>query len=149
MSIDITTVNQRGKTNEMKINYTFDTWATAMEIDTDGNQMRMLLDNKEGSQTMITEDNGKMQAIKMRQQAIDFENSIPDESEFTITETGKTRAIDGYLCKEYIIQHEDGTTNSWVTQELDIDMTTVAKAMSAQAVTSLVPNALCFIFTSN
>lgn len=133
ISMDITTVNQRGKTDEINMKYTLDTWATAMEFETDGKYMRMLLDNKEGSQTMVTEDDGEIQAIKMRQHSLNFGDFVPEESEFTVTPTGKTRTIDGYFCKEYIVEHEEGTTNSWITNDVDLDMMALVKAMSAQA----------------
>lgn len=133
ISMDITTVDRKGKSSEMTIDYTLDTWATAIKVISEDTNVRMLMDNKEGYQTIITVDKGQTQAIRMRQMSFDMADFTPDESEFTITETSNTRTIDGYFCKEYIIEHEDGTTNTWVTEDADVDMLSITKALASQA----------------
>jgi len=139
ITMDVSTVNRKGKTDNVTIEYTLDTWATAIVMTSEENKVRLLMDNKEGYQTIITEEKGEIQAMRMRQMAYDISDFTPEESEFTVTETGKTRTIDGYHCREYLIEHEDGNTNSWVTSDIDIDMMGVRKALASQAKNRKIP----------
>ena len=82
--------------------------------------------------TVITESDGETQGIRMRQPKVEYSDFVPEESEFTITDLGNTKVINGYNCREYLIEHEDGTTNAWLTNDLDIDRDAIIRAMSAQ-----------------
>lgn len=130
LSMSYTSTNARGKESGGIMHYTLDTWQTGIVVETEGSNIRMLMDNQEGSMTMITtDDKGNISAFKMRQVSIDEEDVTPDEESYTITNLGNTRVIDGYNCTEYLIEHEGGTTNAWMTTEVDIDMQDLAKAM--------------------
>lgn len=132
--MDVSVTNKRGKTDEMQINCTFDTWQTGMQTSTDDGEMRLILDNKEGYLTVITKDqDGELTAMRMQQRAYDLSDVEPDPDNYTVRATGNTRKIDGYQCSEYIIEHEDGTTTSWVTKDLDIDYADFVRAMASQA----------------
>ena len=132
MSMDMVSTNKRGQVQNLTMHYTFDTWATGMEMISEDGTTRILMDNKEGKMTMITEDDGKTQGILMRQPRVDYGDFVPDESEFTITDLGNTKVIYGYNCKEYLIEHEEGTTNAWLTTDLEVDRDAIMRAMSAQ-----------------
>lgn len=132
LSMDMVSTDKRGKVQNLTMHYTFDTWATGMEMITEDGTTRILMDNQEGKMTVITEDDGKTSGIRMRQPKVEYGDFVPEESEFTITDLGNTKVINGYNCREYLIEHEDGTTNAWLTTELDIDRDAIIRAMSAQ-----------------
>lgn len=132
LSMDFTFTKSNGKSNASTMLYTLDTWQTAMEMNHDGNDVRILLDNKEGYMTMITTTDGETQAFRMRQRTVDMADVMPDESNYEITATGNTRVIDGYNCKEYIIKHEEGTTTTWTTDEVKgLDMQALARSFAS------------------
>lgn len=132
LSMDMVSTDKRGKVENLTLHYTFDTWATGMEMIADEGTTRVLMDNQEGKMTMITESDGKTQGVRMRQPKVEYDDFMPEESEFTITDLGNTKVINGYNCREYLIEHEDGTTNAWLTTELEVDRETIIRAMSAQ-----------------
>ena len=82
---------------------------------------------------LIEEQEGQEQAMKMRQRGMDMASVQPSDDEYTITDLGNTRVIDGYNCREYLIEHEDGTTNTWMTTDLDIQLETLARAFASQS----------------
>ena len=132
LSMDMVSTDKRGKVQNLSMHYTFDTWATGMEMISEDGTTRILMDNQEGKMTVITEGDGKTSGIRMRQPKVDYGDFVPEESEFTITDLGNTKVINGYNCREYLIEHEDGTTNAWLTNDLDIDRDAIIRAMSAQ-----------------
>ena len=102
-------------------------------------EMRIIFDNQNGYMTSIsTKENGEQEGFKMRQRTFkidesQFEGNMDEEStEYTITKTGNTRTIDGYLCEEYEVIHQDGTANMWVTEELDVEYEDMFRAMTSQ-----------------
>lgn len=133
MSMDITTANARGKEDKMTMHLTLDTWATGINAVTEDGQNRILLDNKEGSMTVITTSKDGTQGFKMRQPVFEDTALEPDDTDVKITDLGNTRTIDGYKCREYLIEHEEGTSNAWLTKDLDIDPTIMARAFATQA----------------
>lgn len=132
LSMDMVSTDKRGRVQNLTMHYTFDTWATGMEMISEDGTTRILMDNQEGKMTVITENDGKTQGIRMRQPKIEYDDFVPEESEFTITDLGNTKVINGYNCREYLIEHEEGTTNAWLTTDLDIERDVIIRAMSAQ-----------------
>ena len=82
--------------------------------------------------TVISEDDGETQGIRMQQPVVDYQELLPDPNSYTITDLGNNREIDGYSCREYLIEHEEGTTNAWVTNDLNINPAVIMKAMASQ-----------------
>lgn len=144
MSMDITTTNARGKSDKMTMHMTLDTWATGINAVTEDSQSRILLDNKEGQMTVITTTKDGTQGFKMRQPVIEDTELAAEEATFKVTDLGNTRTIDGYKCREYLIEHEEGTTNIWLTKDLDIDPTVMARALAAQAKQARQKNTMTF-----
>lgn len=132
LSADITTIDKRGKENKVTVHYTFDTWATGMKLVSEEGTARILLNNQEGDMTIISENDGETQGMKMRQPSINYEELMPDQSEYTITPLDNFREIDGYNCREHLIEHEEGTTNAWITTDIDIDPEVIMRAMASQ-----------------
>lgn len=53
-----------------------------------------------------------------------------DDGDATITKTGKTEVINGYICHEYIIDHEDGKMEVWFAPDVDFDYSDYMKGFS-------------------
>jgi hypothetical protein len=136
LSFDMTiTSSKRNREETSQVEYVMDTWRTGMRIvQEDGTSMRLIMDNQAGTVTTVMEENGAAtQAFRMRQRKFDLSDAMPDEEDFTITRTGNTRTINGYDCEEYIIEHEEGTTTAWVTNDIDMDYSMMIAAIGAQA----------------
>lgn len=144
MSIDITTTNARSKSDKMTMHITLDTWATGINAITDDGQSRILLDNKEGYMTVITTNEDGTQGFKMRQPVFNADEMAQDDAAFKVTDLGNIRTIDGYKCREYLIEHEEGTTNIWLTKDLDLDPDVMFRALAAQAKQARQKNTLAF-----
>lgn len=119
--------------DESTMHLSFDTWQVGYRIETEENEaeeVRLIMDNKEGYMTMITTDKqGKTEGFKMKQRysfQIDQEEMEAELEEtledFDIQKTGNRRTINGYDCEEYIITTEDAVVNSWLTTDLDFDL---------------------------
>lgn len=133
--------------------YSF-TFSTTMEMTTPGQAPLMVktsygdgvhyVEMKQGTsiindfnnKSMITinEDNKTAQAMSLA--LLDMFNKEKDVTEdvdletITVTNTGKTKNIRGYQCKQHIIKGKDFTTDGWFTQDVDFDMTSHAQSMS-------------------
>lgn len=133
VSMEMVVTDKKGKTQTVNMEYTFDTWATGIKYTTDEDQvMRTLLDNKEGYMTLITYDKGEPTGVRMRQQTVMVDDLSVPEDDYTMTPTGESKMINGYLCYAYRIEHEDGVTIAWLTKDIEVAYTDVIRAMAAQ-----------------
>lgn len=116
------TSEEKNKTTTSKVKYTFDTWLLGMQMEQDGEEMLLLLDNENGTMTTVMEKDGKRQGYQMSRRMF----GMPDMDEVTegtkITPTGNTKMIDGYFCREYLVESKEGTTHAWMTKEIQADM---------------------------
>ena len=101
------------------------------------NETMMIVDKKRDVMVLYSEDKGKKTAQKLPSMmnsqfmADAVDNSDEVTSDFSITETGKTKVIAGYSCTEYFIQSDEGSGNIWTTAEIDADfMSMFAQSMS-------------------
>ncbi len=131
MAMDITTTKKNGKTEEMQMKMVFDEWQIGMAVTVDKSKSRMIFDTKNGTMTTITDDGESQQGFKMKMNKLN-ETMLPDASEYTVTKTGKKRTIDGYATEEYVIESKDGTTNAWITHDIDIDFSGLMGMLSNQ-----------------
>ncbi|GJM33705.1 MAG: hypothetical protein DHS20C18_27060 [Saprospiraceae bacterium] len=119
----------KGKEEIMHATYTFDTWKTGMTLKTENEEeMRMILDNQEGSMTTIMEQDGKKQGYKMRQQVVNMADNVTDD-DIKITKTSETKTINGYFCTKYIVEMDHGTSSAWITQDIKLDFNMLMQSM--------------------
>ncbi len=122
---------KKNKEEITHVSYTFDTWKTGIKMVTEeGEEMRMILDNQEGSMTTITNQDGKTQGFKMRQQVYNVDESKMSDDDIKITKTKETRTINGYLCTKYIVETKEGTSTAWVTKDINMSMARMFRFMS-------------------
>lgn len=116
------TSERKGETTTNNVKYTFDTWLLGMQMEQDGQDMLMLLDNENGTMTTVMEKDGKRQGYRMNRRMFGTPDMDEMMDDVKINPTGNTKMIDGYFCREYLIETEDGTTNAWLTKEIRANM---------------------------
>ncbi|MDP5171548.1 MAG: DUF4412 domain-containing protein, partial [Bacteroidia bacterium] len=110
----------------MSIHYFIDSYNLAFQVENkeEAAQSIMIFDRRSRKVTtkMIDEDGNKtamimpMMRVKAKVKSEDVESS-----EFSVTATGKTKTIEGFLCKEYQIETEEESATAWVTEEWDFN----------------------------
>lgn len=58
----------------------------------------------------------------MGEMAEQYKDSVVDNSDYTITKTGRTKMIAGYLSEEYLMESNDMTMNVWYTDAISVEM---------------------------
>lgn len=113
----------KGKSDIMM---TMDTWKMAMEIDTEGEEMLMVMDNKKGTMITVTGSGDQRQGFEMKQPKVKIkEGADLNNGDFTVKKTGNTKTINGLKCEEYIVETDDGTTTAWVTKDYGLNYTSM------------------------
>ena len=95
---------------------------------------------------MYTEEKGKKTAQALpnmwsASMEMAKNNPVPDsdqEEDIKVKATGKTKKVAGYRCEEYEVQHDEGHSLNYVTDELDFSWPQafgqmMAKAMSKES----------------
>lgn len=109
----------------VKMHYMSDSSYIGMEMSSAIN----IMDYKQMKSYMIV--GGNVTIIDM-QKAIDKANKKSKKKDYsedvTFKKTGKTEVIAGYKCSEYLVESEDGTGNFWITEDLNINVSTFQRA---------------------
>lgn len=135
----IITMNVSGEQN-LSMDFTIKDKLVLMEIEDDGQKVRMISETETGNMTTLVEKDGKKLAIKMSPEmlnqgmsSIDFEKP-DDKSEVTITKD--TKMIDGYNCVKITGKNDRTEAIAWVTKDLKFslfDLVPMAKDAAAQS----------------
>lgn len=129
MTMDVTEVKKNGKRQQNAIDMavTSNEFGIRMSDEDEKEVSRMILSTEDGKTTMITSDkSGKKTGFRMRmpgmRKAMEKAGEEVSSDRFTFTQTGERKTIDGYDCEKIIVidHEEDITTESWVTQDLDM-----------------------------
>lgn len=104
---------------------------TAMMTQMSENNMSMVHDFANNVMIMIDE-NAKTAMVMSSSRFGAAMTPGQSESNATITKTGNTKKILGYTCEEYLIQDEKHKSNVWITTEIKLDYTKIAKAVGGQ-----------------
>lgn len=127
LTMESTEVNRRGREETMTMKMSIDTEAFGIHIMDGDEESRMILDTQTGKITMVTNEDGEQQAVRMRMPTIqtpeEVEETIEETMEnMTIERTGETRVIDGYNCEKVIYTNtkEETVTEAWVTDEIEL-----------------------------
>lgn len=96
----------------------------------DDTEMTTILDMK--NQVSITIDEEKKTAMVMSTKMLGrlMTGGSTKESTATVTKTGETKDILGYNCVEYLIVDKKQTFNVWITEEITMDYTEIAKGFA-------------------
>ena len=119
------------KNYPMTMTYHIDTYRFATEIDYQEDDMEGMVtiyDRQTRKTTMKTIKNGEKTAMitKMPRVKVGVSKKAIDEGKYTVTETGNTKTIEGYLCKEYLIETEDEITKAWMSEKILLDLASMS-----------------------
>ncbi|MEM9991160.1 MAG: DUF4412 domain-containing protein [Bacteroidota bacterium] len=128
---------------KIDVDCAFEAWKTGVVVqfedgENEGVTMKILHDLSAKTTTFAQEVEGEWQAFRiwMIDVAIDPQKHQPHQ----IQATGRTKTIEGHHCKEYIIQHEAGTSTVWASKEIEVDITRAfvqGKGLEKAAIPSL------------
>ncbi|MEZ4776286.1 MAG: DUF4412 domain-containing protein [Bacteroidia bacterium] len=118
------------KDNPVSMTYHIDKFQFATELesqDDEVTEMIMIYDRQTRKSTMKTVKGNEKTAMitKIPNIKVGVSNTSVDKENYTITPTGQTRVIEGYLCKEYIVDTEKELSHVWLTEDLNVDVTSL------------------------
>lgn len=129
MTMDVTEIKKNDKRQQNAIDMAVTTNEFAIRmIDEEAQEVsRMILNTQDGKSTVITTDKKgektgfRMRMPGMRKAMVEAAEEV-DSERFTFTQTGERKTIDGYDCEKIVVvdHQEDITTESWVTQDLEM-----------------------------
>ena len=141
LTMEMTEVKRNGKTQTMQLQLgaTEEQFAYVTAGEGGGERYQMILNTQDGKTTMITTDKkGETQGFRMRMPNLQdkIQAAAADSYDYlTFTKTGQRRTIDGYDCELIIVEDSkhNTTTESWVTQDIDLDAMDVFGSVAGMA----------------
>lgn len=110
--------------DSMKINYLLPETGNFMctvvaGTDVEGVSNYSIIDLDQDAMFIFLNQGGQKFKMSSDLKLDDVEES-QDDTEYTITKTGKSKTVIGFLCEEYIIESDDLKINAWITNETDV-----------------------------
>jgi Domain of unknown function (DUF4412) len=119
--------NKKEEITNMNMFYGENCTMSVMEAEDKKDEIRAVMDFKNNTSIMLNDEEMTGMAFSLdgmsrfaQENAQSSKDSIP-ENEFTITKTGNTKMIAGYLCEEVIMESEDMTVNGWYTNDIAVN----------------------------
>lgn len=131
MEINETKKNGKVETNTISMAVTSSFFAILIKDPKGNGASQMIFNTEDGKTTMITTDKkGKKSGFRMKMPGTGRAMAEAAEDvagRFTFTQTGERKTIEGYDCEKIIVKDnkEGTTTESWITQDLEISTTDV------------------------
>ncbi len=138
MNVTETKKNGKQTSTHLRIGATTDRFALIM-VGEGSERNHMILNTEDGKTTMISTDKkGKTQGFRMRMPKLGkaVEDITSDMADYiTITRTGERKDVDGYDCEKILVKDSkhNTTTESWVTQDIDLSYRDVFGGMAGMA----------------
>ncbi|MEM7659495.1 MAG: DUF4412 domain-containing protein, partial [Bacteroidota bacterium] len=114
------------KDSPASVGYHIDKYRFAMEIESenDDEKTTMIYDRQTRKITTKLEEGRKKTATitKMPNITITVDASEVEGTDATVTETGRTKEILGYTCKEFMLETEDAVSHVWFAEDLHIEL---------------------------
>ncbi len=127
-TMETKSVDKKGRTEETIMTMHFDEYRTVIEMPNveDGEQVRMIMDNRDRTTTTLIDNKGEKTGIKMKipktkVTTTGYENETEANPDMTFTRTDQTKTIDGHLCTLYIIEDDKTRTEAWIAEDFDIN----------------------------
>ena len=102
--------------------------------------MRMVYDRKQRKISMLMEENKTGTITKMPNVKVTLNKDAVEEGDYNITPTGKTKTIEGHLCKEYLVETPEEMSTLWVAEDMDVDFTLFTDMVNAKGASSYYKN---------
>ena len=124
--IDMTMTDKKGKQEKMLMQYYVNTYqnATLMKGEKKSETTRMIFDRQEGTITIFDDENKSAMVMKQPKVTVKSKKGQDSNKDFpNYVATGRTKIINGYTCYENIAEDEEMKMVTWITKDLDIDLT--------------------------
>lgn len=134
----IITMTVKGE-QELSMDFTVKDDLVLMEVDDEGQKVKVISEKETGDMTTLLEKDGKKMAIKMGREmmnqgmnSMDF-GEVDDNAKVNIT--GETKMINGYKCTKITGKNDRAEAIAWVTKDLNFslfDLVPMAKDAAAK-----------------
>ncbi len=110
--------------NSYNFDFVFDTYKTKMEgVMPDGMTSKMIIDLSEKTLTTLVDNGGVKQGYK---------NWLPEgktDTEYNaeVIKTSEVKIINDYTCRKYLVKDDNGSSEVWVTKDIDINFEQLRK----------------------
>lgn len=110
------------KNSPMKVTYYFNKNQVAFVPDAvKGDQTTMIYNLENKMVTTLVDSKGEKTGMRMKMPNINIEAKTGDASSYSLTPTDERKTIDGYACRKYLMETDEYTGHTWVTEEADIN----------------------------
>lgn len=86
-----------------------------------GDQTTMIYNLDDRMVTTLVNSDGEKTGMRMKMPKINIEEKTGDASSYAITPTDEWKTIEGYKCRKYLMETDEYTGHTWVTEEANID----------------------------
>jgi len=126
MEVDEYKKGKQKKDMPVRIRYHFDAYKVAFEVLDEKSTTTMIIDRENRKMTTKIDDGKEKTAtiMPMLKIKVAIDKEEWEEMDVQVEPTGKTKTIEGYLCREYRVETEEEVTLAWMTDELGFDFST-------------------------
>ncbi|MEM7370290.1 MAG: DUF4412 domain-containing protein [Bacteroidota bacterium] len=119
---------QLSKDSPIKIGYHIDAYQTGIEMEDKEEQTTNLIvyDRQARKMIMKMHKDGEKTAIinKLPSMKVTVEEEKYPSGKYSVTPTGRTKVIEGYNCKEFMVETEKEVSHVWFAEDLDTGLAT-------------------------
>lgn len=110
------------KNSPMKVAYYFnkDKIAFVPEV-AQGDRTTMIYSLDDRVVTTLVDSKGEKTGMRMKMPKIHIEEKTGDASSYSVTPTDERKTIEGYACRKYLIESNEYTGHTWITEETKVD----------------------------
>lgn len=116
--------DREDKDSPMMIEYYINPYDVAFKIPSDEGESIMIMHRRTRKiTTLLTDENGEKTGMVMPMLRVKTTVGSTDteSAEYSITATGNTKTIEGFLCEEYQIETDEQSGTVWLTKEWPFD----------------------------
>lgn len=120
-SFTMTIESSEKKNRSFEMHMTVKGDKSMMEISNMPTQTKSIMNKADQTMVMLMDRDGKKMAIKMSMKPM-ADKVTDTKSDMKFTETGATKVIDGYNCKQMIGEDAEAKVDMWLTTDLNMSM---------------------------
>lgn len=110
------------KNSPMKVAYYFNKNQVAFVPEsTKGDRTTMIYSLEDRVVTTLVDSKGEKSGMRMKMPKINIEGKTGDASSYSVTPTDERKTIEGYACRKYLLESDEYTGHTWITEEANID----------------------------
>lgn len=116
--------DREDKDSPVMIDYYIDPYDVAFRVPSEEGESIMIMHRRTRKiTTLITDENGEKTGMIMPMLRIkaNVESADVESAEYSVTATGNTKTIEGFLCEEFQIETEEQSGTAWITKDWAFD----------------------------